>query len=174
MVSERSVYVVKIAVFQYIDIMPVQYKFEVALNTVLQMKTFNDSVLDDLEEALKRVFLDWGVSKMKALRISGGSDDEDAFGGASEQKIAKLYNKLNEAETMNETYEQQIVKLKEELEAAKRNIDTLSPLAKRADELQERNNILSKSLKETNEILGELDIAHNALQEKQGQLEVRC
>jgi hypothetical protein len=154
------------------------------------MKGFNDVILDDVDDSLKRVFVDWSANKLQALRggrsisaasgrslrpISAVPDDDDDdfdFGGGGEAKISELYDKLNEVERKTELHERTIAQLQANLETAKATIKELEPIAKRANELSDRNGILSKSLTETNAALAELDVAHNDLLAKHTQLQV--
>lgn len=151
------------------------------------MKGFNDVILDDLDESVKRVFVDWSASKLQALRGGRGrsagivsvestfSDEYDfdmGFGGGGEAKIAAMYDQVNELERKGELQDRQIKQLESDLEGAKAMIAELTPVAKRANELSERNGIVSKSLTETNVALSELDEAYNELQKKHAKLEV--
>lgn len=140
------------------------------MSTILQMKDFNDVVLDDVDEALKKVFVDWSASKLQALK--GGLGDDDGFGGSGEGKIAKLYDQLNGTERKNDLLESKAKKLEASLEEATKALEEMSPIAKRASELQMRNEMLAKSLAETNLAFDDIDAQHSQLVEKHSKLEV--
>lgn len=138
-------------------------KFEVALNTVLQLKDYNDFMIDDIDICLKRLFIDWAESK---LNSAGG------LGKYGELKLSLLNEELGVALSRKDALEKENADLMSELEMSKKRIVDMLPDNKRAKELSDRNSFLNSTLQETQMQLEQLILDHKSLVELKNQYEV--
>jgi hypothetical protein len=133
------------------------------LNTILQLKDYNDFMIDDIDACLKTLFIDWADSKSNA---SGG------LGKFGELKLSLLNDELGTTAKRKEELEAENVELKEDLEKAKAKIRDMIPDNRRAKELSDMNIVLKHSLQETLAKLTDLEVTHRGLTEMKNQLEV--
>jgi hypothetical protein len=133
------------------------------LNTILQLKDYNDFMIDDIDACLKTLFIDWADSKSNA---SGG------LGKFGELKLSLLNDELGTTAKRKEELEAENVELKEDLEKAKAKIRDMIPDNRRAKELSDKNIVLKQSLQETLAKLTDLEVTHRGLTEMKNQLEV--
>ena len=139
-------------------------RFEIALNTVLQLKDYNDFMIDDIDICLRRLFIDWAESKLN----SGG----EGGGVGGERRLSMLNDELGENLRRKEELEKQNAELIADLTLAKKRIVDMAPDNKRAKELADRNAILNSTLQETQAKFEDLDITNKGLVASKTRLEV--
>jgi hypothetical protein len=140
-----------------------QVKFEVALNTVLQLKDYNDFMIDEIDVSLRRLFVDWAESKANSL---GG------LGRFGELKLSMLNEEMGKTLQRKEELEMKEIELTEELAIAKMTIQDMLPDNKRAKDLADRNTYLSQSLTGLRKQYDELERNFNSVSNLKDRLEV--
>ena len=140
-----------------------QVKFEVALNTVLQLKDYNDFMIEEIDLCLKRLFIDWVKTKSNTI---GG------LGKIGEAKLALLTQELGTTLNRRDDLERINIELINDLEIANKKINDMLPDSRRAKDLFDRNLVLSKNLQEAQSKLTGLEASRVTLIELKEKLEV--
>jgi hypothetical protein len=140
-----------------------QVKFEVALNTILQLKDYNDFMIDEIDLSLRRVFLDWVETKYNSV---GG------LGRFGEVKLGMLNEELGNCLRRNEELEKKQIDLEYEVELGKKTIQEMLPDNKRAKELSDRNHFLTESVHGLRSQLEEIEMKLMKVSHQKDRLEV--
>lgn len=130
---------------------------------MLQLKDYNDFMIEEIDLCLKRLFIDWVETKSNTI---GG------LGKMGESKLALLTHELGATVARKEDLERANIYLMNELELAQKKISDMLPDSRRAKELSDKNLILTKSLQETQAKLTDLEGSHAQLVESKQMLEV--